>query len=183
MKILTAPEKAIAEAKKEKNLTKSFEVLIISAILLALAALAVVAPIPGVARVRIGSALGVFLFTLVGGVFLGWIVKTAMTTLGGTGKYFEGLTVVSYSSLPISIGVLIAALVSSIQVIGLLISLVALSFFGVLGIATTFRGIKDLFKTDMTTALVGVLVIYLAIVIAVYGTTAWGLSGLVTSLG
>lgn len=183
MKILTQPEKAIAEAKKEKDLTKSIGMLVASAILLAIATLVGVSPVPAMANLGVASALGVFLLVLVGGLFLGWIVKTAMTTLGGQGKYFEGLTVVAYSCLPISIGVLIAAISSIAGSIGIVISFVALAFFGVLGIAIMYRGIKDLFKTDMVTALVGVSVIYLAIIIAIYGSTAWGLKGLVTALG
>jgi hypothetical protein len=184
MKILTSPEKAIAEAKKEKNIVKSVGILVAAAILLAIAALVGITPIPMLARFGAESAVGVFILVIVGGLFLGWIVKTAMITLGGTGKYFEGLTVVAYSALPISIGVLIAAIVSSIQVIGVVISFVALAFFGVLGIAIMYRSIKDFFKTDMITALVGVSVIYLAIAIAVYGSAVWGLKGLLpTTLG
>lgn len=183
MKILTSPEKAIAEAKKEKNLTKSIEVLVAAAVLLAIATLIGVLPIPTMANQRVESALGVFLFVVVGGLFLGWIVKIAMTTLGGQGKYFEGLTVVSYSCLPISIGVLIAAIASVAGAIGAVISFVALAFFVVLGTAIMYRGIKDLFKTDMVTALVGVLVIYIAIITAAYGSTALGLKELITPLG
>jgi hypothetical protein len=182
MKILTQPEKAIAEAKKERNLAKSVGILVASAILLAIATLVGVSPVRSATNFGAASALGVFLLVVVGGLFLGWIVKIAITTLGGTGKYFEGLTVVSYSCLPISIGVLIAFIASVAGTIGKVISFVALAFFGVLSAAIMYRAIKDFFKTDMVTALVGVSVIYIAIIIAAYGTTALGLKELITPL-
>lgn len=178
MKILTQPEKAIAEAKKEKNLVKSVGILVASAIFLALAALIGVST-PGMAKFGAQSAIGVFILVIVGGLFLGWIVKTAITTLGGVGKYFEGLTVVAYSLLPISIGVLIAAIASVAKVVGVVISFVSLAFFGVLSAAIMYRSVKDLFKTDMVTALVGVSVIYIAIIIAVYGSVSGTLKNLI----
>jgi len=183
MKILTQPEKAIAEAKKEKSLVKSIGTLVAVAVLLALA-IGIAAPtIPSLAAMGTAASVAMFIVVLIGGLFLGWIVKVAITTLGGTGKYFEGLTVVSYSTLPISVGAVIAAIVFFLPVLGILIGFAVLVFFSVLGVAMMYRAIKDLFRTDMITAFVGVSVIVLGITIAIYCSVILGAGTLLQGIG
>jgi hypothetical protein len=186
MEILTSPASAIARAKKEKNLGRSIGILVGSAVLLAIAAAIGVGaqPIANLPGVGTGSAIGAFVVVLVGGLFLGWIVKVAMTTLGGRGEYFEGVTAVAYTSLPISVGIVIAAIISAVAtgsaaIAGAIINFVVLAFFGVLGLAIMYRSVRELFRTDMITALIGVAVIYAGITIAgIYVSTVLGLRAL-----
>ncbi len=186
MEILTSPVKAIAKAKKEKNLGKSIGVLVVAALLFAIATAIGMIPISGLAQIGAESAVGIFFLVLVGGLFLGWIVKIVMTTLGGVGKYFEGLTAVAYSSLPISIGMVIASIASvtlaQSPVAGMVVSFVFLAIFGALGLAILYRAVKDLFRTDMITTLLGVSIVYLAMFTAIYGSAVWGLTGLFSTL-
>jgi hypothetical protein len=107
-----------------------------------------------------------------------------MTTLGGRGEYFEGVTAVAYTSLPISVGIVIAAIISAVAtgsaaIAGAIINFVVLAFFGVLGLAIMYRSVRELFRTDMITALIGVAVIYAGITIAgIYVSTVLGLRAL-----
>lgn len=171
--ILRNPGKAFTQAKKKKNLGKSLLILIESSVLFALAAL-VIALSLGQAMLALGAAVSVFVIVFVFGIVFSYVVQIAAVTLGGKGRYFEGLTVVSYSLAPMSAGIFIASLLFVIPFVGIVGALVMAVLFA-LGLAALYRGIKDMFSVDLITSLIVVSVVTISFIIAIYAYVGLGI--------
>jgi hypothetical protein len=98
----------------------------------------------------------VFLAILIGGIFVGWIFSVVMNVLGGTGGALEGISAVTYSIFPVSIGTLAASTAAYIPVFGPVSSYVMIFLFGALGYAILYRATKEFFDVGMVTSFVGV---------------------------
>lgn len=185
MKILYAPDEAILDAKKERKLSKSIIILLISSVLL-LATLVVFyqstkAPLGDLVKLEFPIAIYAFIVPFLGSLFLGFILVVVLNTLGGNGNYFDGLTTVSYSLLPFSIGIFLSVTINVLPAIlnititdmniilikGLVVFSIGI-FFTAESVAITYRAIKELFEADMVTAFVGVAVLSVAIMIPLY---------------
>lgn len=166
--ILKDPVKAIISAKK-KNQNRTWLVLIEACIFFGLASGVLFArggSFSDVAlRVAAISAGSVFVTVLVISIVLGYVLKIIATNLGGSGQYYEGLTAVSYSLIPISVSVFIAALLSAIPG-GILLSSLALALGFACGVSLLYRAVKELFKTDMVVSLIAVSVLIIVIFVA-----------------
>lgn len=185
MKLLYAPDEAILAAKRDRNLMKSIMILLISCALL-LATLVVFfsftkVPLEYLVKLEFPIAIYTFLVPFLGSLFLGFILVVAVNTLGGNGNYFDGLTTVSYSLFPFSIGIFLSITINLLpNVLGVLIldmnitaikSLAVLAigmFFTAESVAIVYRAIKELFNTDMVTALIGTSVVSAAVIIPFY---------------
>ena len=165
--ILRNPVKSLLIAKSKRNMNRTLKVLIETCVVFALAAGVIVAKTGIVDILLAGSIVTVFLMTLVGFLLFGLIVHVTSSTLGGKGKYYEGLTTVAYSMLPMSAGFLVIALLSWAPLtIGIQIIVLALAL--AVGISLLHRGVKELYRTDMVTASMAVLISVLAILLAIY---------------
>lgn len=165
--ILRNPAKSIAAAKSKRNMNHTLKVLLETCVIFGLAAGVIVAKTGLFDILLAGSILTVFLMTLIGILLLGLVVHVTASTLGGKGKYFEGLTAVAYSMLPLSIGFFVVSLLAWAPfTIGIQIIVIALTF--ALGISMLHRAIKELYRTDMITASIAVFISVLAIFLAVY---------------
>ncbi len=177
--ILRNPSKSIADAKKRKSMNKTFLVLIEDAVLFAVASGLIVAK-TGFAFL-LGSVIAVFLVVLIAVLLFGLVVQVVTTTLGGKGKYFEGLTAAAYSAAPISAGVFIVSLLAFVPLTtGLQIIVLALTF--ALGFSLFYRAIKELYSTDMITSFVAVSVTILALILAVYASLGLSLFSRIASI-
>ncbi len=167
--IIKNPVKSLSDAKRVKNLRKSVLTLIETSVLFALASGIVVAG-SGLSEVfLLGSIASVFAALFIGLLLLSVIVNVVVTTLGGKGKFFEGLTVVSYSMLPIGLAVFVSAIASLAPFTGG-IQLIILALGFALGLSMLYRGIKELYKTDMITSFVAVSVTILTLLLATYAS-------------
>lgn len=119
--------------------------------------------------------VGVFLLVFLGGLFLGWLLLEVVKVLGGKGDLHESIAVLAYSALPVSVGTLLAILVSHVPYafLGLgavftvlqVVAIVLFTAFGALGFAGVYRGTKDVLGVDAITALVA-----LALLVVLFGT-------------
>ena len=174
--IIKNPAKSLAEAKKKRDINKTLIILVENAVLFAVAAGLIVARTGLAGGLLLTSVSAAFLFVLIGALLFGLVVQISATTLGGKGQYFEGLTSVVYSLTPISAGIFVVALLSLIPfTAGIQIIVMALSF--ALGFSLIYRGIKELYKTDMITAFVVVSVTILVIFAAIYVSMGLSLLG------
>ena len=118
--------------------------------------------------------VGVFLLVFLGGLFLGWVLTEIVRVLGGKGGLHEGVSILGYSALPVSVGTLLAVLVSHVPFAYLgaaspvftvlqVVALVLFAAFGALGFGGIYRGTKDLYGVDAVTAFVG-----LALLVALF---------------
>lgn len=167
--ILRNPVKSLLDAKKKRNMKKTALVLIEESILFALATGILVAKTGFYDVLLIMSMAAIFFVALVGVLLFGLVIHVISTTLGGKGRYFEGLTAVVYSVVPISVGVFIVSLLALVPLMTLLqVIVLALTF--ALGFSMFYRAIKELYSTDMITSFVAASVAVMVVLVAVYAT-------------
>ena len=180
--ILRNPVKSLAIAKKSKNMNKTMLALVESSVLFALAAGILVARTSLLTELLLMSTVAVFLVMLIGSLLMGLVVHISASTLTSRGKYFDGLTSVVYGMLPISLGFFLTSLVSFIPFsIGLQIIILAITL--AVGISTVYRGIKELYSTDMVTSFIVVSVAILVIFVAVYASAGITILNRVAAMG
>jgi O-antigen/teichoic acid export membrane protein len=176
--ILTNPVTAILKAKKEKNLNKTLSILILSWILVGISFFLAFYK-TALILVAFGSALAVFLFGILFSIFYSYVIDIVMNILGGKGKYYDSLTAATYSSLPISIGILLTSILSEVHpVLGVIIGFIVIAVTTALSLSIYFRAIKEFYSTDMFMTFVGFLLILYVFMIAFYISTAFSISSM-----
>ena len=187
LRLFTRPGDIVKEIKKKKSIGNSIGVLALAGVLFAIAAVLgttkLISFVPGnelltgLGGMGLGiAAVSAFLMVFIGGLFIGWILKLAMSTLGTKGGYFEGLSSVAYPLMILAVSNLGSVIVTYIPYIGGLLAFLITIILTVMAFALTYRLIKELFVTDMVTAFLGVLIVWAAAVAAgLYGSAAFGL--------
>jgi hypothetical protein len=164
MEIIISPVKAINSSRKRKS-EDTLKILIAVSFIFGLASSIAVVPNSTSVYILTTGVLS-FLVIFAGLIILGYVVSVSTNILGGKGSYYEGFTAVTYAMAAPSIGVLISAVVSFIPYFGVFASLLVLLVTIAVGISTLFRGIKELFKTDMIITLIVVIVVSLSLLFA-----------------
>ncbi len=174
-----SPESVIKRTKKEKSMSKTvaYQFLVSALFAISTYIAAYKMQIPGkfvstqaLAQMIISPALlaVVCFFTgFLGFFFAGFVTEIVMNTLGGKGRYFEGLTTGVYSMVPPSFGTLAAVLLATIPggaILGMIVATITIA----LGYAIFYRALKELFNTDMVTALIGTSVITGSLILGIY---------------
>jgi hypothetical protein len=164
--LIRNPVKAIESAKKERSMTKAVSIAILASVVFAIGVtILTITTLPAVAVATFAGMF--FLFALVAILFSGLILQITANTLGGKGEYFEGLATMSHMALLMSIGFIISTIFSLVP-FGVVVSVIIFGIFFALSISTLFRAAKELFKMDMITTFVAVIVLLLALVFALY---------------
>jgi len=167
--LLKSPLDAINRAKREKNIGKTIWILILTWVLIGVSFLIVsmrmFSPL-----ISVGVGITFFLLGVLCSVFCGYIIVVIMNVLGGKGRYFEGLTVMTYSSFPISLGIFITALLTLIHPMLGVIGFIIIAVKTALSLSIYFRSVKVLFRTDMLTSFIGFLIILYVFMISIYLT-------------
>lgn len=180
--ILTNPGSALEKAKKSKNRQKAWIALIEASILFGLTAAVISFSVFNDALISASAFAGTLVLSIVVGIILGWIISITTTTLGGKGTFQEGLVAISYSILFFGCGFFVASILSLLPIIGQAIGAVVLLATAAVGMASLYRGIKEMFRTDMITAFVVVSIIILAVFIAIWGVLGLNLTGNLNSV-
>jgi hypothetical protein len=124
--------------------------------------------------VSVFTAVGMFLLILFLGIlcsiFCGYLITVITNTLGGRGNYYSGLTTITYSSFPLSLGFLITALLSLIHpVLSATIGFILIAVTAALSFSIYFRSIKELFTTEMIVAFISFVTIVYVFAASIYG--------------
>mgnify|MGYP001773710029 CR=1 FL=1 len=164
--ILSNPVHAILKAKKERNTNKSVAILFVDWVLFALGASLVMFKFAKFFTLLV--FFSVFVLGLLGSLFFSLLVQIIFNILGSKGKYFDALTALAYSKFPLSLGVVIVSVLSYLPLAGLLISIIVLSIFGAMAIATFYRGLKELFGLDIITTWIGIGLLMFVLFVAFY---------------
>lgn len=164
--LLVNPPLAISKAKREKKYNTTFVILIVEWILIGLSLLVVSKGLEATQLYTL--SVSVVLLGIVCSIFGGFLVQIVFQTLGGKGKYLDGLTTVVYAKFPIAIGFILSSILSLFSTVGIVLALIVMIVFAVLGISTLYRSIKELFAVDMVTALVGTNILIIGAILAVY---------------
>lgn len=163
--ILTEPVSAITKAKREKDISKTLQILIIEWIFIALA-IALIPTVP--LAFKTTAIVLVALIGIVSTLFMGFLTQLVFNILGGEGKYFEGLTSAVYAKFPISVGLIASSIVFLMPVVGAPIAVVISIIFTVLGIVIFYRAVKELFSTDIITTWIGVGILVTGLILGFY---------------
>lgn len=161
MEIIFSPVKAINSSRKRRS-EDTLKILIIVSFIFGLSSSIAIIPNSTSNVYTLTTGVLSFLVIFAGLIILGYVVSVSTNILGGKGNYYEGFTAVTYAMAAPSIGVLISAIVSFIPYFGIFASLLVLLVTIAIGISTLFRGIKELFKTDMTITLIVVIILSLS---------------------
>ncbi|MEW6070733.1 MAG: YIP1 family protein [Candidatus Thermoplasmatota archaeon] len=179
-KAILKPEEAIKEIK-ERKLGGSILLLLIAAIVTTISAVIWVASLNlrfpyfqnNFGNMLAIGAVGAFIGVFVGGLLGGLYLQLVMRALGAKSDYFAGLSVVSYTAVPLSIACVIASVLTFVpKGIGGVITLIIATVFIALALGTLYNSIKQFFNTDMITAFVGVSVLVATLVLAFYLSAA-----------
>jgi hypothetical protein len=169
--LILNPVNVIKEAKRKKDINKSFMVLLINSILLFFSFLLFTYPSSLIRlEYKIGISFIVFVLNVFGAILLSFFLELIFSILGGKGKFYEGLTSVSYAEFPLSLALFISSLFFQIPSIGLLLSSVLLTIFGLISLSSWLRAIKEFFDVDWIVVWIGICVIGTSLVIAIYLT-------------
>lgn len=125
-----------------------------------------------VSIIEMGSlnlAAGMFFIVLLGGLFFGYIARTVMEVLGGSGSYWNGLSTVAYPVFAVGLGTLLAMISSYVPMIGPVLAFIFVAVFVALGYASMFRLAKEMFGVGMIEAFIGVTAILAVGLVALYG--------------
>jgi len=167
--LLKTPLTAIKKAKKEKDIGKTINVLIISWILCGVSFF-IVGVREGVSLLNvIGFSVSVFLLGILCTMLSGFFIHIIMNVLGGKGRYFAGLTSVTYSCFPLSFGSIITAFLFLLHpALGIILGFIIVGAYAALSISILYRSVKELFAVDLITSWIGMGLLAAAIIITIY---------------
>jgi len=173
--ILFSPLKAIASAKKEKNIKKSFLVLLVSSFFISINILITtkkfsLSSLSTAMTVFFSSLVSVFVLTM----FVALLLQLSLRILSGKGRYFHALTTLSYGLFIMSCGSLIASLITLVPMHGLfatllnLLTALILLFTFIISNAVILKAATELFQTELFVVVVALLIVYTAAFLTAY---------------
>ena len=115
----------------------------------------------------IGFVAGTLLTT-----FFAYLLTRIMNILGARGKFINGLTTLAYSLFPVSVAIIITSMLAFINSMLGVIGFIVIAIQVALSLSLFFRMLKDLFRTNMITVLVGFFIIVYVIMASVYLTVS-----------
>ncbi|MBI4018730.1 MAG: YIP1 family protein [Candidatus Aenigmarchaeota archaeon] len=177
LEIINDPAGSIKRAAKRKDINNTARIIAINSFIIAFSvSFAVFMPVVFTATPLMAASLVVIAFftvTLISVVF-GWTVQVVANALGGKGRYFHGLTAVSYGMVAPSIGMFIASLLTAVSMLQPFSFVILVPSLG-LGLATLYRGIRDMFGLEMHTAAITVFICAASFFLAIYLTLTLGI--------
>lgn len=169
--ILFSPLEAIARAKKEKNVIKTFVALFVASVSSSIFSLNLAKYFGhkyAIMGVTFGGAL---LLTII----IAFLLELCMNILTPGGGYYEAITSLSYSFFIMSTGLLISFLIGwipkhnkYIALFTMIISISVLLVTCTLSSAVLLRAVTALFQTNLLTAIIALSIVYSAVFLALY---------------
>lgn len=167
--LLKTPLTAIKKAKKEKDIGKTINVLIVSWILCGISFF-IIGVREGISLIKItGFSISVFLLGVLSTIIFSYFTYLIMNVLGGRGRYFAGLTSITYSCFPLSFGAIVTAFLFLLHpALGLILGFIIIGAYAALSLSILYKSVKELFAVDLITSWIGLGLLILAIVITIY---------------
>jgi len=114
------------------------------------------------------SLIGYFILGFIATLFIAYLLKISVNTLGGSGQYYNGLTALTLGMIAPAIGFLLFSLLALIPSVGLFLGAIVMAIAIILGITTELRAIKEMFRVDMFTAFIGLVIACAGLLLAIY---------------
>ena len=162
--IMLKPAAAIAAAKKEKNLGKTFVMLLVASIVAAVSMLFIMRFSTESVLVAILTLVGAF----VGSIVFAFLVKKFMWIMAKKATFFDALTMITFGLFIMSWAYLIGGIIGLIPYIGYWLSGLILLFAFVLANAVMLKAGMDYFECDLLTIIIALAVVYIGVFSAVY---------------
>lgn len=163
-----SPLSAIDAAKKERNMTKTMWMLVVTSLIMGVAALIIAlqlgTQIGTAILILIGFAVGIFLSNL----FNAWIYQFAINTISAKGTYYDTLTATTNSAFIVSIGIFVASILLLIPLFGVVFALILVLLAMILSYAVLIRTLTVLTGADLLSIIVGLGIIVMASLITTY---------------
>jgi len=170
--IIKYPVKAIEKAKKSKNMNATLLVLVEAAVIFGIALAIVIAKLPLAGSTMVAALAAAFisglLLVFVAALFLGLILHTIAGIVGGKGEYYNALTTVTYAMVAPVTGILVAAILSFIPVVGVVVGVIVLALTLGHGLGMLYKSTKELYSIDMVSTLVVISALTIAVIGAVW---------------
>lgn len=167
LKLISEPVKVIASFKKI-NPGRIFGYLLL-AVLIETVALGIMTwRYTGGNLYFLMSLIGYFILGLVATLFIAYLLEISVNILGGNGQYYNALTALTLGMVAPAIAFLLFSLLTLIPTIGLFLGAIVMAIGAILGITTELRAIKEMFRVDMFTAFIGLIIAYAGLLLAVY---------------
>lgn len=179
LELIRNPGSSLARARKSKDMGKSVNVLLTSSFLASVSLIFAVFRVSATSVtplmiVSLGAVA--FFMTILMAMIFGWTTQIIATTVGGKGKYYEGFTTVVYSLFAPSLGLLAASLMTVAPgTWPISMSILFPSF--ALGVATFYRGVKELFRLDTPSSMATVAATIISFLLTAYALITLNLLG------
>ncbi|MBI4162897.1 MAG: hypothetical protein HY513_04385 [Candidatus Aenigmarchaeota archaeon] len=174
LSLLRNPVNELAKANRSHSYARTLSILIVSSVLFAIGGfLMTSAVLPTSTAFAYFSATGLFFMTIIASIILSVVVVLIANTISGKQQtYYHGITSVSYSIFPGSIGFLIMGLSVNVP-FGLFIGIVLAAIFVSLGLSIFFKSLKEFFRLDSASALSLLLIAVVAFAVSFFSSTAF----------
>src|SRR5437867_6494045 len=147
--LLINPTSVIASVKKQKNYKLTFEILFVEWFFAMFGFLIFSTNISGL---TIPQSVGISVVVFIAGIFYfifdGFLIHLLMNSLGQKGKFYEGLTTITFGFFPFAVGFVVASLLSLLPFFGFMLSWIVLSLTSIISLATFVNALKMMFETD-----------------------------------
>lgn len=177
--VINFPAKAIASSRKkgEKHVVR---LLLLNSLLAALAGGLLLLRLSLVSSLYLGAAVAMastaFLVVFFASLFFAYVLHVIVNTLGGSGRYNDALTCIVYASSAPALGFLVSSLLMFVPLLGIMSSLLVMALTAALGMATLYRAVRELFRTDMLVSFVSLNILIISLAFSVYGMAALRMS-------
>ncbi len=164
-----SPLKAITHAKRNKNFAYTFLLLLLASVAGFISTLVLTKSLAvKIVLFALLTLVSSLIGTLVMALFF-WITMRILTEKGG---YTDALTLVTYPMFVGSVGFMVASLLGLIPYAGPVLMGLLMVFVIVLSQALLFKLGMELYDIDAVTMMIGLTMVYMAILLAVYTTAA-----------
>lgn len=177
--MIKSPHKSLQKTKKNINHNKAFMNITIASVVAGFGMLLLFSSslLAGMWTVPVFAGISAFVTVLLIGILMSFVVGISAVIMTEKGKYLSGFSVMAHTIAPLSVGFLAMAAVMIVPVVGTILATIVLLPFLAIGISMMYKSVKEIYKTDMVTALVIVAVSVLTI-LATAMFTGVGAAGL-----
>lgn len=157
--IVLNPVAAIAAAKKNKDMGKTFVLLLIASFVSAVSMLFFMRFNSSSLLTALLTLIGAF----IGALIFAFLLKKFFWIVGKHSDYYSALTMITYGFFAMSWGYLVGSILGLIPAVGIVLSTLVILFMFVMSTAIMFKSGMVFFETDMITLVVAVAVVWIAL--------------------
>ncbi|MBI2564517.1 hypothetical protein HYV79_00815 [Candidatus Woesearchaeota archaeon] len=179
LRLLWSPGSLIEDLRGKPSFGLAFFTLVISTLIIC-GSIVLFSFVSQDSKILLKTTGTIFVAVIVIVFYLAALLTAIMKTLSGNGSYTAGLSSLSLPMMPLSVALLLIVLanivnITSQTIIAIytmwIITGLSTPFLLVLSISTIFRALKELFETNMITALLGFFLLKITVIALLLAST------------